>query len=281
MDMISLMTAASGAIVLPRFDPNLVDFGFFALRWYSLAYLAGLVFGWWYLKKQVKAPGSAMSPAHVDDFLFWATLGTIIGGRIGYVLFYNFNYYISEPAAILRMWDGGMSFHGGAIGVVVAVILFSLKNRISMFKMADLIALVAPVGLFLGRMANFVNGELWGRAADVPWAMIFPGDPAGLPRHPSQLYEAFLEGIVLFAILMFLWHKTKLHKSKPGFIAGTFWVGYGVFRFLIEYVREPDQHLLAVSEVITRGQLLCLPMIAFGVFLMWVGNNGGTLKKKS
>ncbi len=265
---------SAAAIILPKFDPIMVSIGPLDLRWYSLAYLVGLIFAWWYVRRQVRAPGSAMSQTHVDDFLFWGTLGVILGGRFGYVLFYNFSFYSQNPMDIFKVWDGGMSFHGGAAGVVLGVIFFSLKHKLNMFRVADLIAIVTPIGLLLGRLANFVNGELYGRATDVSWAMIFPSDPYRQARHPSQLYEAFLEGIVLFALMMFLWHKTNL-REKPGFIAGVFWVGYGVFRFLVEYVREPDAHLGLMGDVISRGQLLSLPMIIFGFWLISVGVKAG------
>ena len=255
---------------LPEIDPVLFELGPLVLRWYSLAYIAGLIFGWWYIRRLCAKPGSVMAPAHVDDFLTWATIGVIAGGRLGYVLFYNLPFYLSDPVAIFRLWDGGMSFHGGAAGVVVAVILFARKHKLDLMRFADVIAIVAPIGLLTGRLANFINGELWGRATDVPWAMIFPSDPSGLPRHPSQLYEAIGEGLVLFLVLQFLFHRTNLHKTHSGLIAGVFFLGYGIARFMVEFVREPDAHL-GLMAGISRGQMLSVPMLIFAGWLMVQG----------
>lgn len=240
------------------------------IRWYSLAYIAGLLFGWWYIRRITTKPGAPMAPNHVDDFLTWAIIGVIAGGRLGYVLFYNLSAYIENPIAIFRLWDGGMSFHGGALGVVLAIILFCRKHKLDLMRVGDLIAIVTPVGLFTGRLANFINGELWGRPTDVPWAMVFPSDPLGLPRHPSQLYEAFGEGIVLFLLLQLLYHKTPLAKRAPGFIAGTFFAGYGLVRILVEFVREPDAHL-GLMAGISRGQMLSVPMFLLAAWLMYMG----------
>ncbi|WP_020399614.1 prolipoprotein diacylglyceryl transferase [Kordiimonas gwangyangensis] len=240
------------------------------IRWYSLAYIAGLLFGWWYIRRITTKPGAPMAPSHVDDFLTWAIIGVIAGGRLGYVLFYNLPAYVENPIAIFRLWDGGMSFHGGALGVVLALILFCRKHKLDLMRVGDLIAIVTPVGLFTGRLANFINGELWGRPTDVPWAMVFPSDPLGLPRHPSQLYEAFGEGIVLFLLLQLLYHKTPLAKRAPGFIAGTFFAGYGLVRILVEFVREPDAHL-GLMAGISRGQMLSVPMFLLAAWLMYMG----------
>jgi len=248
-----------------------IDVAGFALgiRWYSLAYIAGIMFGWWYIRRLASKPGAAMGVKHIDDFITWAIVGVIAGGRLGYVLFYNFSFYIDNPLNIFRLWDGGMSFHGGAIGVILAVIFFSRKHRLELMRVADIVAVVSPVGLFAGRIANFINGELWGRTTDVPWAMVFPtGGP--LPRHPSQLYEAMGEGVILFLILMFLYHKTRLAKEMPGVIAGTFYLGYGLTRVLVEFVREPDvgvEHIMGL----TRGQLLSVPMFLFAAWLISKG----------
>ena len=252
----------------PNIDPIIFEIGPLALRWYSLAYIGGLLFGWWYIRKQLKKPGAPMSPQHIDDFITWATVGVIAGGRLGYVLFYNASYYASHPLDIFKLWDGGMSFHGGAAGVILAVIFFSRHHKLNMFAFGDRVAIVAPIGLFLGRLANFINGELWGRPTDAWYGMIFPGDRLQLVRHPSQLYEAFLEGIVLFAILWFLTHKTNALK-KPGIVAGTFYIGYAIARYIVEFAREPDAHLLAQSDLITRGQLLSIPAFLFGAWLIW------------
>lgn len=267
-------------IAYPQIDPIALEFGPLVVRWYSLAYLGGLLFGWWYIKKQMSKPRAIMSPTHVDDFLVWGTIGVIAGGRLGYVLFYNFSHYLSDPLAILRLWDGGMSFHGGLVGVVLAVIFFARRHRIDLMRFADIIAVVSPIGLFLGRMANFINGELWGRPSDVPWAMIFPGDPLALPRHPSQLYEALGEGIILFMILISLYHFTALAKKAPGVIAGLFFIGYGSARLLVEFVREPDAHIGLMSGI-SRGQVLSIPMLLFAGWLIAQGlKHAKTLRQK-
>ena len=267
MDLLNIL----GVLTYPEIDPVIVSFGPLAIRWYSLAYIAGILFGWWYIRRQTLKPGAPMSAAHIDDFITWAIVGVIAGGRLGYVLFYNLPFYISNPVEALKLWDGGMSFHGGALGVVLAVIFFCRKHRLDLMRVADIVATVSPIGLLTGRLANFINGELWGRTTDVPWAMVFPADPSGLPRHPSQLYEAFGEGIVLFLLLQFLFHKTSLAKRAPGVIAGLFFAGYGIVRILIEFVREPDAHLAAVSHVITRGQMLSIPMFMLAAWLIYKG----------
>lgn len=265
------LLAAIGTLTFPQIDPfalGPVDvFGFeLGIRWYSLAYIAGILFGWWYIRRQAAKPGAPMSPTHIDDFITWAIIGVIAGGRLGYVLFYRPENYLEDPAAILRLWDGGMSFHGGAIGVILAVIFFCRKHRLELMRVADIVAVVSPIGLLTGRLANFINGELWGRPTDVPWAMVFPG--AGpLPRHPSQLYEALGEGLILFAILMFLYHKTRLAKDMPGVIAGVFYIGYGLTRVLVEFVREPDVGVAFIFGL-TRGQTLSIPMFLFAAWLI-------------
>jgi len=259
---------ATTHLTYPNIDPIIFQIGSFALRWYSLAYIGGLLFGWWYIRRMLGRPGAPMSVDHIDDFITWATIGVIAGGRLGYVLFYNFSYYISNPIDIFKLWDGGMSFHGGAIGVILAVIFYSRKHKLNMFAFADYVAMVSPVALLLGRAANFINGELWGRPTDAWYGMIFPADRLQLVRHPSQLYEAFLEGIVLFAVLWWLSHKTDLLK-KPGFIAGIFYIGYALTRFAVEYAREPDQHIGLMWDFISRGQILSLPTLAFGLWLIW------------
>lgn len=269
-------------LVFPNFDPFVFRFGPIDLfgaevgpigvRWYSLAYIAALMFGWWYIRREAKLPGSPIAPGHMDDFFTWATLGVIAGGRLGYVTFYNLPRYIESPIEIFYLWDGGMSFHGGLIGVCLATVLFCRDRNIDVMRFADMIAVVSPVGLFFGRIANFINGELWGRAAEVPWAMIFPNDPEGLPRHPSQLYEALGEGIVLFLVLLYLYKKTDLRRRTPGVIAGLFFIGYGTARFLVEFVREPDAHL-GLMAGISRGQMLSVPMFLFAAWLIRQGLN--------
>lgn len=251
--------------------PDIFSIGVFTLRWYSLAYIAGILVGWWYLLKLLAQPGAPMARRHADDLVFYATLGIILGGRIGYVLFYAPDMLL-HPLRILRLWDGGMSFHGGVIGTSLGIILFARKHKLDWLRVHDYIACVVPFGLFFGRLANFVNGELWGKPADVPWAIVFERtgilpEPA---RHPSQLYEAGLEGIVLFAILWFAFWRTKA-RYQPGKLVGLFVLGYGVARFIVEFFREPDAQFRGTfieATGIHMGQWLCVPMIAGGLYLM-------------
>ena len=254
--------------------PDIFTLGFFTLRWYSLAYIAGIVVGWWYLLKLLAQPGAPMARRHADDLVFFATLGIILGGRIGYVLFYA-PEMIADPIRILRLWDGGMSFHGGVIGTSLGLILFARKHGLNWLRIHDYVACCVPFGLFFGRLANFVNGELWGRPTDVAWAIVFNRTvEAGMvepARHPSQLYEAGLEGVVLFAILWWAFWRTQ-SRYQPGRLVGLFLVGYGVCRYLLEFVREPD-HQYASSAILGTpglhmGQLLCLPMLLGGAWLM-------------
>jgi phosphatidylglycerol---prolipoprotein diacylglyceryl transferase len=256
-------------------SPVALDLGIFELRWYSLAYLAGVFIGYWYVLKLLGRPGAPMARRHAEDLAFYAMVGIIIGGRLGYVLFYNPGYYFQNPVEILKLWDGGMSFHGGLLGTVAAIFYLARKEKLSALRIHDYVACVAPIGLFLGRLANFVNHELWGATTDVPWAVRFPEVIAGQlalgpPRHPSQLYEAILEGLVLFAILNWMFWKTDA-RYKPGLLVGTFGFFYGLFRFLVEFVREPDAQLVefAQSTGLHMGQWLSLPLIAGGAYLMW------------
>ncbi|PSJ39116.1 prolipoprotein diacylglyceryl transferase [Allosphingosinicella deserti] len=266
--MTSLATAASQPIEWNSLglDPIVFEIGAFKLRWYSLAYLAGILIGWWYLLKLLARPGAPMARRHADDMVFYGTLGVILGGRIGYVLFYRPDFYFANPGEILQIWDGGMSFHGGAIGTSVAMFYLAWRNKLSVLRVHDYIVCVVPIGLFFGRLANFVNHELWGRPTDVPWAVVFPdGGPVG--RHPSQLYEAGLEGILLFTILNLLFWKTEA-RYQPGKLVGTFLLGYGLSRFFVEYFRQPDQGLENLSWGLTMGQTLTVPMILIGLFLI-------------
>jgi len=267
------MSVVLAKIPYPNIDPEIFSitiFGSdFALRWYSVAYMLGLIFGWWYIRRQTQKPGAPWGPAHIDDYLTWATLGVVFGGRLGYVMFYNLPYYLQNPIKILYLGDGGMSFHGGLIGVVLALVLFARHHRLPLFKVGDAIAIVAPVGLLAGRLANFINGELWGRATDVPWAMIFPADRLQLPRHPSQLYEALGEGLILLLVQMYLYHRTNIRHDRPGMLCATFFIGYGTARFLVEFVREPDGHL-GLMGWISRGQLLTIPMFLFAAWLIYM-----------
>jgi phosphatidylglycerol---prolipoprotein diacylglyceryl transferase len=236
------------------------------IRWYSLAYLAGILVGWWYLMKLIARPGAPMARRHADDMVFYATLGIILGGRLGYVLFYKPEYYLTHPVDILRLWDGGMSFHGGVIGTSLGIVWMARKHKLDWLRIHDYIACCAPFGLFFGRLANFVNGELWGRRTDVAWGIVFPtgGD---VPRHPSQLYEAGLEGVLLFLILCYLFWKTDA-RYQPGKLVGVFLLVYGISRFLVELVRQPDAGLEHLSWGLTMGQTLTVPMILGGAWLI-------------
>jgi phosphatidylglycerol:prolipoprotein diacylglycerol transferase len=259
------------ALPFPAIDPVLVSIGPFVIRWYALAYIAGLLIGWWLVSRKADAPPVpgmpwALNRARVDDFLLWATLGVILGGRIGYVVFYQPAYYFAHPLDILAVWQGGMSFHGGLAGVITAIVLFCRAKGIAIFALGDLIALAAPIGLFFGRIANFINGELFGRASDVPWAMVFPrGGPE--PRHPSQLYEAALEGLVLFVLLALL-ARFAHARARPGLLTGAFFAGYGCARVIVEFFREPDVQIGYLAFGTTMGQWLSLPLIAIGLWLI-------------
>ena len=256
------------AIAFPAFDPVIFAIGPFAVRWYALAYIAGLFAGIWYARWAVKHSPSLMSPVQVDDFLLWVLGGVVLGGRLGYVFFYKPGDYLADPINILKTWEGGMSFHGGLLGVTLAIILYARFIKVDKWYVADLVAIAAPIGIALGRLANFVNGELWGRVApDVPWAMVFPSG-GELPRHPSQLYQAALEGVLLFVILHLLWRNERI-RSRPGILTGVFWIGYGVFRIFGEFFREPDAFLGFLIGATTMGQLLSVPMVLFGIFSIW------------
>lgn len=242
------------------------DWGPFSLRWYSLSYIFAILGGWWLLSKMNRRAGSPMNAEQLDSFITWATLGVIIGGRLGYVLFYNLAQYLENPLAIFRLWDGGMSSHGGILGVLLGSIGFGLANRVSGLRTLDYVATVAPLGLGLGRLANFVNGELWGRPTGTDWGVIFPG--AGPePRYPSQLFEFALEGVLLFSIMTLLFWGTNA-RLRPGLLAGVFGVAYGVSRVIVENYREPDAHIGFLSTGLTMGQTLTLPMIVAGILLI-------------
>lgn len=242
-----------------------------AIRWYALAYIAGLLSGWGLMRRFADASLTLTREA-VDDFLTWATFGVILGGRLGYVLFYKPGFYLLHPLEIVKVWEGGMSFHGGCLGVIVAVILFARRRQVPVFHLGDLVCTVVPLGLFFGRLANFINGELFGRPADpteVPWAMVFPRGGA-LPRHPSQLYEAALEGAALF-LLLIVARSLPVFRRHPGSMAGLFLTGYGLARFTAEFFREPDDFLGLLWAGASMGQLLSLPMIVAGLALTgWV-----------
>jgi phosphatidylglycerol:prolipoprotein diacylglycerol transferase len=265
------------SIVFPALDPVLVEVGPFAIRWYALAYIAGIVIGWRIMLWLSERPGAKFSRKDADDSLLWMTVGIILGGRLGYVLFYKPLDYIARPLEILQVWQGGMAFHGGLLGVIAAIILFTRRRKISTLAFGDALALVAPIGLFFGRLANFINGELWGRVTDVPWGVVFCNErimrlhegfcPAGdVPRHPSQLYQAAMEGLVLLAVLW--WLRNKPAAQREGFLCGVFLVGYGLARIVGEFFRQPDQHLGFLFAGATMGQLLSLPLVIAGLLLL-------------
>ncbi|MCA6109887.1 prolipoprotein diacylglyceryl transferase [Bradyrhizobium cenepequi] len=259
-------------IDFPVFDPVAISIGPIAIRWYALAYICGIVLGWIYARQMIKNEKLWGGPAPItltqmDDFILWVTLGIIVGGRTGYVLFYNLPFFVQHPAEIFELWKGGMSFHGGFLGCVVAVMWFALRNHVPILSLGDMTTAVAPIGLFLGRLANFINGELWGRPADpsLPWAMVFPsGGP--LPRHPSQLYEAGLEGILLFTILAVMIRIGAL--KRPGLVLGSFILIYGIARIIGERFREPDPQLGFLWGGLTMGMLLSVPMVIIGIIMV-------------
>ncbi len=257
-------------IPFPAFDPILVSIGPFAIRWYALAYICGILLGWLYARAMIRnehywGGAAPLTVLDFDDFVLWVTLGIILGGRTGYVLFYNLPHFIANPAEIVEVWKGGMSFHGGFLGCVVAVIWFALRRGLPILPLGDITCAVAPIGLLLGRIANFVNGELWGRTTDVPWAMVFPG--AGpFPRHPSQLYEAGLEGLGLLIILWLMVRAGALRR--PGLILGAFAAIYAVMRTFCEFFREPDPQLGFLWGRMTMGMVLCVPLFIAGVLLI-------------
>lgn len=254
----------------PNIDPVAFYVGPLPIRWYALAYITGFLAGWKYclylagLDKEARP-----NKTDIDDFLPWAILGVIAGGRIGYVLFYQLEFYLSEPAEIAKIWNGGMAFHGGILGVIVASFIFTRVRKIPLLKLADMLACATPIGLFFGRIANFINGELFGRVSNVPWAVNFPRG-GGLDRHPSQLYEAALEGLVLFIILFILVRMPQI-RERAGILAGVFLTGYGCARFFVEFFREPDLQIGYIAGVITMGQVLCVPMILGGIILICYG----------
>jgi phosphatidylglycerol:prolipoprotein diacylglycerol transferase len=281
-------------LLYPQFNPVLVQLGPFAIRWYALAYIASLVIGWRLLRQLVARLPVVATSVQVDDFLTWATLGVVLGGRLGYILFYQPAVYFAHPALILAVWEGGMSFHGGMLGVAVAIVIFCRRNGIPLLGLADRVAVCAPIGLGLGRIANFINGELWGRPAPPWWpgAMVFPNaepttqpsvevyealrqtvcaglDPSRcVPRYPSELYEATLEGLVLFCVMLLLVRSGAL-RARFGWLTGAFLVGYGIARIIGECFREPDAFLGFLPFGTTMGQVLCIPMLFAGVWLIW------------
>lgn len=257
------------ALAFPTIDPVLFEIGPLAIRWYSLAYIAGLLLGWRYMVWMATQPPAASSRDDVDDFLVWAIFAVVLGGRIGYVTFYNLEYYLLNPSQILKVWQGGMSFHGGLLGVTVATFWFCYKRKINVLRFFDMVATATPIGLLLGRIANFINGELYGRPTDVSWGVVFPG-AGDVPRHPSQLYESALEGLVLLVILHLLYRNQHIRR-RPGILAGVFLIGYGIARSIAELFREPDAHLGFLLGGTTMGQWLSAPMWIGGVWLIYYG----------
>lgn len=269
--MTGLATLAA-AIAFPNIDPVIVQLGPLAIRWYSLAYIVGIVLGWQYAKRLVTNShlwGNTGSPVRVedlDDFLFWAVIGIVAGGRLGFILFYDLPYYLDNPAQALAVWRGGMSFHGGFLGVSLAMFLFARSRGIPLFRFTDIIAAVVPIGLFFGRIANFINSELWGRETDMPWGVVFPNG-GDFPRHPSQLYEAALEGLVLFLVLRIATHRFCA-LERPRLVTGLFIAGYGIARTCVEFFRVPDAQIgYLAGGWLTMGMVLSTPMIVVGLAL--------------
>lgn len=250
----------------PNLDPVALQIGPLAIRWYALAYITGLIGGWQYCLRLAKRPPNVVSPLHIDDFMVWATAGVILGGRLGFVLFYRPDFYLAHPSEIFQVWKGGMSFHGGLLGVIAAMAIFARRRNVPVFALADIVAAATPIGLFFGRIANFINGELWGRVTDVSWAVIFP-HAGPQPRHPSQLYEAALEGAVLFVVLWVLLFRYNAMRWR-GLLSGSFLIGYGLARIISETMREPSAHLDFVPLGTTFGQWLSVPMVLFGIYLV-------------
>jgi len=263
-----ILAQATAAI---RYDqlhlsPVALDLGVFQLRWYALSYIATILLGWWYMLKLIARPGAPMGRRHVDDLVFFITLGVILGGRLGYTLFYRPDLW-SHPVDVLKLWEGGMSLHGGFLGVILALWLFTRRHGLSMLRTCDYVACATPFGLILVRIANFVNGELWGRPSSLPWAIVFPGTHDNVPRHPSQLYEAALEGGLTMTVLVYLFWRTDA-RLRPGRLLGTGLTLYGTARFLLEHWRQPDAGLEHLWWGLTMGQTLSLPMVLIGLALL-------------
>ncbi|MBN4053979.1 prolipoprotein diacylglyceryl transferase [Haliea sp. AH-315-K21] len=259
----------------PNIDPIAISLGPLQIHWYGIMYLIGFVAAWLLAKKRVSINGSGWNDEQVGDLIFYSAMGVVIGGRIGYMLFYNFSSLIDNPLSLFKVWQGGMSFHGGFLGVVLAVYLFSRKTKKPVFKVLDFVAPLVPIGLATGRLGNFIGAELYGRATDMPWGMVFPTDPFALVRHPSQLYQAGLEGLTLFLIIWFY-----SAKPRPTFaVSGMFCLGYGLFRSFVEFFREPDGGIFVAFDWLTRGQLLSLPMIIIGALVVVLAYRNNTFGK--
>lgn len=253
------------ALPFPDIPEVIFSIGFFQLRWYALAYLAGILLGWWLLRRVTAGPNDRIGHPPLDDLINFGIIGIIIGGRLIYVSFYNAEYYLQHPMDILKVWQGGMAFHGGFLGMVGAILFTARKHKVNAVELGDLIAMVAPIGLFFGRISNFINGELYGRVTDMPWGVIFPRG-GELPRHPSQLYEALLEGALLFIIITAAYKLGA--RKRPGLMIGLFLTGYGLSRIFVELFRQPDQQLGFLFDAVTMGQLLSLPMVIIGIWLI-------------
>ena len=255
-----------------NFDPVLIDFGFFQIRWYSASYILGILIGWVYANKIIKSTGNnqysfkQITTTQFDDLIIYLVIGIILGGRLGYVIFYNLNYYLQNLLEIFKVWQGGMSFHGGLLGVIISILIFSKIKKINFFKFSDIVSCVAPIGILLGRLANFINGELYGKVTTLPWGIIFP-NAGNLSRHPSQIYEALLEGIFLFLIINYLALKKKF-IYRAGYISGIFLILYSILRIFSEIFREPDAHLGLLFNYFSMGTLLSLITIIFGLFII-------------
>ena len=259
----------------PDIDPVAIALGPLKVHWYGLTYLAGLAFAWWLAVRRSRVPGAAVQREQVDDLIFFGALGVVLGGRIGYALFYGGDKIAEDPTWLLRVWQGGMSFHGGMLGVLLAMYLFARKRNIAFGALMDFVAPLVPLGLGFGRLGNFIGQELWGRATDVPWAMVFPKDALQLARHPSQLYQFALEGILLFAVLW--WFSSRPRPTWA--VSGLFSLGYGCLRCVAEFFREPDRHIgFEALGWLTRGQLLCIPMILLGIYLLTTAYRGAPVQ---
>ena len=258
-------------LIQPSIDPVIFSFSFIQIRWYGMAYLAAFVIGIYLIKQFNNKLQSNLIKKNIDDFFVWAVIGVIIGGRVGYVFFYQINNFIDNPYYILEIWKGGMSFHGGLIGIIISILIFTRKHSLNFYQMSDLVSLVAPIGLFLGRISNFINGELYGRVTNIPFAIINPAIDLN-PRHPSQLYEAFFEGLILFIITIIVFNKFY-YKKKFGIVTGIFLIFYGTMRFILEFLREPDIHIGLFFNFITMGQILCIPIMIFGFLIYYKKND--------
>ena len=260
-------------MIIHNFNPVLIDLGFFQIRWYSIAYIMGIILGWVYAVKIIKKTQNniqnfePIKRSDFDDLVIYLVLGIILGGRLGYVIFYNLEYYIQNSFEIFRLWQGGMSFHGGLLGVIVAIFIFSKNKNTNFFKYSDIVACVAPIGLFFGRIANFINGELFGKISTLPWAVIFPNG-GNITRHPSQIYEAILEGLVLFILINFLALRKHL-IIKTGYVSSFFLIAYSILRIFSENFREPDQHLGYLFNYFSMGTLLSILTLIFGFLIIF------------